>query len=231
MLHRAFAAIVGLLLTIASVTSAAMADKRVAMVIGNSDYRSVANLPNPVNDAADVTTVLKRLGFAVTTAFDMTSQEMRDALRDFGHDANGADMALVYFAGHGLEISKQNYLIPVDAKLRTDLDVYYEAVPLDLVMAAVSGSKGLRLVLLDACRNNPFAATMKSTSPSRSIGRGLSRIEPGRGTLVSYAAKEGTTADDGQGRNSPYTKALLAHLEQTRTGCAVSVPQGARPGA
>ncbi|MDH3740989.1 MAG: caspase family protein [Hyphomicrobiales bacterium] len=214
MLQRLLGTILGLILAVASLNSAALANKRVAMVIGNSGYDSVADLPNPVNDAADVTAALQRLGFVVTTAFDMTSQQMRNALRDFGHKANGADMAVVFFAGHGLEISKQNYLIPVDAKLRTDLDVYYEAIPLDLVMASVSGSKGLRLVLLDACRNNPFATTMKSTSPGRAVGRGFSRIEPTRGTLVGYSAKEGTVADDGIGRNSPYTKALLDHLEQ-----------------
>lgn len=178
-------------------SSDAAASKRVALVIGNSSYETVPTLPNPANDARDVALALERLQFSVTLALDLPSAGLRAALRDFGHTANGADTAVVFFAGHGMEIAKQNFLIPVDAKLRTDLDVYYEGVPLDLVTAAVGGAKGLRLVLLDACRNNPFSASMQSTSAKRSIGRGLSRIEPPSGLLVSYAAKEGTTADDG----------------------------------
>lgn len=192
----------------------AMAAKRVALVIGNSQYKHVPSLPNPGNDAADIAASFKRLNFDVTLKQDLSQGAMRIALRDFGRKAFGADMAVVYFAGHGIEVSRQNYLVPVDARLGSNLDVEYEALDLELVLRSVSGAKGLRLVLLDACRNNPFAASMTMAAGTRSVGRGLSRVEPTVGTLVSYAAKEGTTADDGEGRNSPYTSALLKHLEQ-----------------
>jgi uncharacterized caspase-like protein len=124
----------------------------------------VGQLPNPVNDTADMAAALERIGFAVTRANDLSYDAMRRALRDFGNEATGADMAMVFYAGHGMEIDHQNYLVPVDARLKTDLDVEYEAVPLDMVTSAVGRAKGLRLVLLDACRNNPFAASMKVTS-------------------------------------------------------------------
>ncbi|MGI9464716.1 MAG: caspase family protein, partial [Aestuariivirgaceae bacterium] len=197
------------------VLTAAGADaRRVALVIGNSAYKHVSQLPNPRNDAADLGHTLQQVGFEVELQNDLTFDALRRSLRDFSDRAAGAEMALVYFAGHGIEVDKHNYLIPVDARLKTDRDVPFEAVPLDFVLAAVEGAKNLRLVLLDACRNNPFAASMKVTSATRSIGRGLSRVEPTAGTLVSFAAKEGTTADDGEGRNSPYTSALISNLTQ-----------------
>lgn len=190
------------------------AEKRLALVIGNSGYQHVSRLPNPANDAADIAEALTRLGFAVRRESDMSFDPMRRALREFSRDAAGAEMAAVFFAGHGMEIDRQNYLIPVDARLATDRDIAYEAVPLELVLGAVEGASRLRLVVLDACRNNPFAAAMKFTSPTRSIGRGLAPVEPRSSILIGFAAREGTIADDGSGRNSPYTAALLAHIEQ-----------------
>ncbi len=190
------------------------AERRVALVIGNSGYEHVSRLPNPENDATAISASLERLGFAVRKVENLTYDAMRRTLRDFGSEAAGADVALVFYAGHGIEVNNQNYVIPVDARLKRDRDIDYEAVPLDLLTQAVADARGLKLVLLDACRDNPFAASMKRTSGTRSIGRGLSRVEPAQGILVSYAAKEGTTADDGSGANSPYTEALLAHLEQ-----------------
>ncbi len=186
--------------------------RRVALVIGNSAYNHVPQLANPRNDAAAIGEALQQVGFDVQLRNDLGFDDLRRSLRDFSGKAAGAEMALVYFAGHGIEVDKHNFLVPVDARLRTDRDVQFEAVPLDFVMSAVEGAKGLRLVLLDACRNNPFAAQMKMTNATRSIGRGLSRIEPSAGTLVSYAAKEGTTADDGEDGNSPYTRALVSNL-------------------
>ncbi len=202
-----------LLVLVVSVAPA-FAESRVALVIGNSAYKHVAELPNPRNDSAKITEKLQGLGFDVTRADDLGYDGIRRTLRDFSRRATGADMAIVFFAGHGMEVNKSNYLIPTDARLETDREISYEAVPLELVTESVSGAKALRLVMLDACRNNPFASKMKITSPSRSLGRGLSRIEPTAGTLVSYAAKEGTTADDGSGQHSPYTKALLKHLDE-----------------
>jgi hypothetical protein len=190
------------------------AEKRVALVIGNSTYERVGHLPNPSNDAADIAAALRRIGFKVRKEIDLDSAGLRRALRDFGDEASGADMAAIFFAGHGIEIDKQNYLIPTDARLKTDKDLPLEAIPLDHFVSAVDGAKGLRLVLVDACRNNPFQASMKMTSAKRSIGRGLARVDPSGGVLVGFAAKEGTVADDGNGRNSPYTAALLANLEK-----------------
>jgi hypothetical protein len=187
-------------------------ERRVALVIGNSSYQNVTALANPVNDATDLASALTRIGFEVTLATDLDIQGMRTQLRAFRDQASGADMAMVYFAGHGVEIEKQNYLIPVDARLESDSDVLFDTIPLDLISEAVSGATTLRMVLLDACRNNPFLGRIKSTG--RAIGQGLSPFEPTGGTLVAYAAKGGTVALDGTGRNSPFMKGLLAHIEE-----------------
>lgn len=188
-------------------------EKRVALVIGNSDYAHVSSLPNPANDAADMSDALKRLGFAVTLGNDLDYNEMRLMVRDFGDAAADADVVLVYFAGHGIEIDNTNYLIPVNAQLKSDRDVEFETLRLDALMGAIEGSKGVKIVLVDACRNNPFVADMTRTVASRSIGRGLSRIDPGA-VLVGYSARGGTVSLDGEGRNSPYAKALLDHIEE-----------------
>ena len=196
------------------VCGTAQAFQRVALVIGNSNYAYTPKLPNPQNDAADIASSLSRLGFAVTETQDLSFNEMRRALGTFSQKALGAEMAVVFYAGHGMEVNNQNYLIPTDAELKTDLSIPYETIPLDMVTEAVSGAKGLKLVILDACRNNPFVASMTRTTSTRSIGRGLARVEPSSGTLVAFAAKEGTVASDGIGRNSPFSNALLSYLEE-----------------
>ncbi|KRA47885.1 hypothetical protein ASD80_03580 [Devosia sp. Root635] len=185
---------------------------KVALVIGNSAYANVSSLSNPSNDAADLGAALERIGFDVTLARDLDYDGMRAALQDFSVTSDGAEMALVYFAGHGIEIDRQNYLVPVDAKLLTDHAVRFEAIPIDLVEAAVAGATELRMVLIDACRNNPFAARLGIET--RALARGLGDIEPAGGTLVAYAAKAGTVALDGAGRNSPFAKGLLRYIEQ-----------------
>ncbi|PLX36606.1 MAG: hypothetical protein C0606_15155 [Hyphomicrobiales bacterium] len=188
--------------------------RKVALIIGNANYRHVATLPNPRNDAEDIAAALARLDFTVTRVSDIGVDGMRAALADFSDEAARANMAVIFFAGHGVEIDKRNYLIPIDARLATDRHVRFEAIDLDDVVATLDETKGLRLVLVDACRNNPFIPKMRLTSRTRSIGRGLSNIDPSEGLLVGFAAKAGTTADDGKGRNSPYTAALLSHIEQ-----------------
>ncbi|MEE9375566.1 MAG: caspase family protein [Rhizobiaceae bacterium] len=194
--------------------SFAFAGARVALVIGNSNYTNASSLPNPVNDADDLAQKLEGMGFEVLKLKNLGFQAMRLALRDFSAKAAGADVALIFYAGHGMEVNKHNYLVPVDAVLASDRDINYEAVPLQMLTDAASGAKGLSLVLLDACRNNPFVTTMKRSLGSRAVGRGLAAVEPARGTLVSFAAKEGSVASDGVGRNSPYTKSLLKNLSQ-----------------
>jgi len=187
--------------------------KRIALVIGNSTYDNVAELKNPKNDSADFAAALTSVGFEVMLRTNLTQSSMLDTFRDFRRQADEAEIALVYFAGHGIEISRQNYLIPVDAVLETDSDVNFEAVKLDTMIFAASGAERLSMVIVDACRNNPFAASMKRSNPNRAIGRGLSAVEPSGNTLVAYAAKEGTTAADGAGRNSPYASALIESLK------------------
>ncbi len=192
----------------------ALADKRVALVLGNSAYQNVPPLANPVNDAALIADTLKRAGFDVVDfRQNLSALETRRVLRDFADKATNADIAVIYYAGHGIEIDGNNYLIPVDARLERDNDVYDEAFSLDRVLVAVESAKKLRLVILDACRDNPFAQTMRKTLATRAIGRGLAKIEPDTpNTLIAYSAKAGSTAQDGDGKNSPFTVALANHL-------------------
>ena len=191
----------------------AWAANRVALVIGNSAYKNAAPLANPANDAAIVEETLKKAGFdVVQTRTDLQATEMRRALRDFADVARDSDVALVYYAGHGIELEGTNYLIPTDATLERDTDVYDEAFSLERVLLAIEPARQLRLVILDACRNNPFADKMKRTVGSRAVSRGLARIEPATSnTLVAFAAKAGSTASDG-GKNSPYASALVKYI-------------------
>lgn len=192
----------------------ASAEKRVALVVGNSHYKNAAVLPNPANDAAAIAATLKGAGFdVVNSKLDLSAADMRRVLRDFADQARDADMAVVYYAGHGIEMDGTNYLIPTDATLERDTDIYDEAFSLDRVLLAIEPARLLRLVIVDACRNNPFADTMKRTASSRSISRGLARIEPTTtNTLVAFAAKAGLTALDGNSKNSPYATALVKHI-------------------
>jgi len=197
-----------------AVCQPAFAEKRVALVLGNSAYLNVAPLANPVNDSAKIAATLKDAGFdVVESRRDLPAAETRRALRDFADRARDADIAVVYYAGHGIEVDGANYLIPVDAKLERDTDVYDEALSLDRVLIAIEPAKKLRLVILDACRDNPFAKRMKRTVASRAIGQGLAKVEPASpNVLIAYSAKAGFTAADGDGTNSPFTTALSRHL-------------------
>ena len=193
-------ALAGLLVALCS-ADAALAAQRVALLIGNSNYANVARLANPANDVATMKAVFEGAGFdSVVGATDLSHDGLIKALRSFADAAQGADIAVVYYSGHGLELNGQNYLLPVDAKLASDRDVEDEAVTLDRVLHALDGAKKLKLVILDACRNNPFLASMARANGARAVDRGLARIEPTTtDTLVAYAAKAGTTASDGDG--------------------------------
>jgi uncharacterized caspase-like protein len=173
----------------------------------------VSALPNPRADAAAIAGALRQVGFqSVTVINDASRDAMVDALSTFGREADNADWAVVYYAGHGIEFGGTNYLIPVNARLASDRDVSAEAVSLDQIMGYVGGARKLRMVLLDACRENPFIAKMARRDASRSVGRGLARVEPEGGTIVAYAAKDGQIAADGSGTNSPFVAALVKHL-------------------
>jgi tetratricopeptide (TPR) repeat protein len=188
--------------------------RRVALVIGNSAYRNVQYLPNPSRDADAVADAFRKVGFqSVQVEHDLTRDDMIKALRKFEDVAAAANWAVIYYAGHGIVLDGQNYLVPVNARLVSDRDVQDEAVALDRVLVATERAAKLRMVLLDACRENPFVAKMRQTTASRSLSRGLAAIEPGVGTLVAYAARDGQVALDGNGDHSPFATALLNHLQ------------------
>src|SRR6516225_6089032 len=192
----------------------ALADKRVALVIGNSAYQNVPGLPNPINDATAIAELLRNAGFdVVDSRADLGIAVIRRAIREFADVARDADIAVVYYAGHGIEVDGTNYLIPVDAILQRDTDVEDEAISMDRLLRILEPVKRLRLIILDACRENPFTRSMKRTIASRAIGRGLAKVEVvNSDTLIAFSAKAGSTALDGDGKNSPFTTALLNHL-------------------
>ena len=196
------------------ISEPAFAKKRVALVMGNASYQHVNRLANPANDSEAMASMLKNAGFdVVSLKRDLNASDMRRALRDFSDQARDADMAIVYFAGHGIEIDGTNYVIPVDAVLERDIDAYDEAISLDRLLTVIEPAKQLRLVILDACRDNPFGKSMKRTMALRAIGRGLAKVEPvNPNTLVAFAARAGSTASDGDSKNSPFTAALVKYL-------------------
>ncbi len=212
----------------AAISVPAAHQRRVALVIGNSAYQNVPALTNPQHDADKIAASLRAIGFdTVTLANNANHQAVNDALRSFADAAEQSDWAMVYYAGHGIEVGGVNYLIPVDAKLAVDRDVQFEAVPLDQIMAAMEGAKKLKLVLLDACRDNPFAPAMRRTAApavaesrstagaviaTRSVGRGLAEIKVSGATLVVYAAKGGQVALDGEGEDSPFAVAVIQRI-------------------
>lgn len=206
------ALLLGLLLALAHPV---LAGGKVALVIGNSDYAHASRLANPGNDARALADKLGALGFEVQLHQDLGGQGMRVALGEFTEAALGADIALVFYAGHGIEMGGHNYLVPVDAQMRSEATAQFEALSLDQVIASVGQASKLGVVLLDACRDNPFASSMQRNNGTRSMSRGLApvSIEGQQGLLVSFAAEEGSTADDGDGMHSPYTAALLEVID------------------
>ncbi len=200
---------------------AANLGRRVALVIGNSVYEHAPRLRNPERDARAVAEALRAVGFAdVTLKLDLGRDALIDALITFSDAAATAEWAVIYYAGHGIELGGANYLVPVDAELKRDAHVRFQAVHLDDVLGAMSGAKTLKLAILDACRDNPFANTME-VAGTRSLGRGLGLVEPDAGTLVAYAARDGQLAQDGDGDHSPYVTALLEHM--TTTGLEINL--------
>lgn len=200
---------------VATPKAAAPSERRVALVIGNSAYKNVSALTNPKSDASTIAASLRQVGFqSVTLLNDLDRNKLTEALQKFAEVAETADWSVVYFAGHGMEIGGVNYLIPTDAKLASDRDITFQAISLEVVLNAAERAKKLRLVILDACRDNPFAAQMKRTmaNATRSVSRGLAQVEPEAGTMVVYAAKHGETALDGSGGNSPFATALARNL-------------------
>ncbi len=195
---------------------AAKAERRVAFVVGNGAYRNVEPLPNPPIDAKAIASTLRNVGFEVVEGTNLTRDAMTERLLDFGKKAQGADVALFFYAGHGIAVNGTNYLLPVDANLKSEMDVKLgAAINVDLTLEQTMGDAKVKLVFLDACRDNPFAAKIRSSSTTHSVSvaSGLAEMQSGEGTLIAFATGPGQTALDGQqGTNSPFTRALLANL-------------------
>ncbi|WP_314961573.1 caspase family protein [Bradyrhizobium cosmicum] len=203
--------------------SAAKADRRVAFVVGNGSYKNVAQLPNPPIDAKAMAATLRNVGFEVIEGSNLTRDQMTEKLLDFGRKAQGSDVAVFYYAGHGIAVSGSNYLLPVDADIKSEMDVKLgAAINIDLTLEQTMGDAKVKLVFLDACRDNPFAAKIKSNSATRSVNvqSGLAEMKSGEGTLIAFATGPGQTALDGQeGNNSPFTRALIDNI--TRPGVEI----------
>jgi tetratricopeptide (TPR) repeat protein len=189
-------------------------DRRVALVIGNGNYRYAPKLANPINDETDFAGVLRQLGFDVVAGTDLDRHGMDDAVRAFGRKLEGADLALFFYAGHGLQVGGKNYLVPVDAKLERVGDLALDAVEIGTVMAQMEAEPRVNLVFLDACRDNPLVRSLAGALGARGIavGAGLASVQSGIGTMIVYSTQPDNVALDGSGRNSPFTAALLKHI-------------------
>jgi hypothetical protein len=194
----------------------AKADKRVAFVVGNGAYKNVAPLPNPAIDAKSMAKMLRNVGFDVVEGSNLTRDKMTEKLLDFGKKAEGADVALFFYAGHGIAVNGTNYLLPVDADLKSEMDVKLgAAINVDLTLEQTMNDAKVKLVFLDACRDNPFAAKIRSAKATRSVSvaSGLAEMKSGEGTLIAFATGPGQTALDGEaGTNSPFTRALMSNI-------------------
>ena len=189
------------------IKEAQLKQKRVALVVGNSSYK-YAPLANPVNDATDMAERLRNVGFKVTLITDAGKRRLEEAISDFAEDANDVDVAMFFYAGHGIQVKGTNYLIPVDAEPRKEADVPFECTDVNRILANLEEARSkLNIIALDACRNNPFGRMW-----NRSAKQGLTMMDAPLGSLISFATSPGSTAADGEGRNSPYTAALLTEL-------------------
>jgi hypothetical protein len=210
-----------LLLAVSALRSTpATAEKRVALVIGNSAYQHTTLLTNPRNDAEDIIAALRRLEFEVVPGgIDLDKRAMERVIREFTGKLGGVDVALFFFAGHAVQVSGQNFLVPVDAQLGAETDIDFETVPLSLVLRHMQREAATSLVFLDACRDNPLIKKIVQRSPTRSsvFGQGLAPVETGAGAFISFSTQPGHLALDGDGRNSPYAGALLRYMEGDNT--------------
>jgi uncharacterized caspase-like protein len=192
--------------------------KRVALVIGNGAYVNAPKLENPRNDAEAMSSVLKRLGFDVLPCFDLERDRFEDQLGSFEEQITGADAALIFYAGHGLQVKGQNYLIPVDGEIRQEVHLKRRTFSLSEILDIMVGRARTSLVFLDACRDNPFSRSLLSSMSPQEKGRylvrsGLAEVTASRGSFIAFATAPDNVASDGKGANSPFTTAILAHVE------------------
>ena len=213
-----FLASIAFVIASLSLAATASAEKRVALVIGNSAYVNSMPLANPVNDAADMAAALTEVGFTVVHGLDVDKRGFDGKVRDFTRALDSADVAVFFYAGHGLQVSSRNYLIPVDASLQGERDLDFEAVSVDFILKQMElGREGkTNVVFLDACRDNPLSRNLARSMGTRSasIGQGLAQVQTGVGTFIAYSTQPGNVALDGQGRNSPFTSALTKGIKQ-----------------
>ena len=197
----------------------AMADRRIALVVGNANYSNPSLvLSNPKNDAEDVATALRSLGFEVVQAIDTNKRDLDLSMAKFARLATDSDAALFFYAGHALQYQGRNYLMPIDAEVEDEVSLRYQMMPIDDVRAALDRASGVKVMILDACRNNPVVDSLrrKAGGETRALGgaRGLARIDKTQGTVIAYATAADEVAADGQGRNSPFTTAFLKRLSE-----------------
>jgi Caspase domain len=214
---RVVIALLFLLMLFLLMPSIAHAQKRVALVVGNSAYQHTGKLTNPRNDATDVAAVFKKHGFQVLEGFDLDKAALDRKIRDFATALSGAEAGVFFYAGHGLQVGGQNYLVPVDAQLATGAALDFETVRLDLVHRTMEREATTNILFLDACRDNPLSRNLARAMGTRSadIGHGLAAVESGVGTLISFSTQPGNVALDGAGRNSPFASALVKHLSSS----------------
>src|SRR5262249_39848259 len=223
-MRRCLIAVLGVIGCLAA--TQALAERRVALVVGNAQYAHTPALPNPRNDAQDIADALRRVGFEVTLGYDLNQTKFARIIDDFARALDGADVGLFFYAGHGLQVNEKNYLVSTEAKLESTFLVPSETIELDAIIRLMESKTGTNLIFLDACRNNPLTDNLKrnlaAINRAVNVGRGLARIEStGRDTLVAFSSAPGQEAADGRGRNSPFTASLLRHLP--KPGLEVSV--------
>ena len=198
------------------IPAVAVAEIRVALVIGNGGYQNTTPLTNPLNDARDMSAALKTAGFDVVEVFDADKRNLDSSVRRFADKLTKADVALFFYAGHGLQVGSQNFLVPVDAKLERERDLEFEAVKLDFILRQMEIDRDGKtsIVILDACRDNPLSRNLARSMGTRSvaIGQGLAAANTGLGTFIAYSTQPGNVALDGDGRNSPFTAAMVKHM-------------------
>ena len=228
MFHRLMV-LLGLAMTLIT-ASAAHAERRVALVIGNASYSSAASLRNPRNDANDMAETLKKLGFEVQLGLDLDQKSFASTIEDFARALDGADVGLFFYAGHGLQLNDKNYLVSVNARLENEFLLAAETMDLTSIVRLMELKAAVNLVFLDACRNNPLAENLRrgleATKRSAALGRGLARVEPtSRDTLIAFAAAPGQVAADGNDRNSPFTASLLRNIPRPKVEVSVMLKE------
>ena len=200
------------------ITAPASAQKRVALVIGNSAYQNATALANPASDASDIGAALKDAGFEIILGLDLDKRAFDGKVREFSHLLPLADTGVLFYAGHGMQVSGRNYLVPIDARLQSERDLDFETVGLDFILRQMELEREgkTNIVFLDACRDNPLARNLARAMGTRStnVGSGLAHVQTGVGTFIAYSTQPGNVALDGQGRNSPFTAALLEGLKE-----------------